>query len=138
MLILLLSVLHLLDEALRWLEAWQVVSWDSESGVLRDVASGLSCTVLDVEATEATQVNILLVLDEALLHLLPSMNDSTTMLTSFLAIPVAIATSFMISALVISLLLFIFILNNLKSVCKDTSFLRYNKIVKAFFAKKML
>ena len=70
MLILLLSVLHLLDEALRWLEAWQVVSWDGESSVLRDVASGLSCTVLDVEATEATQVNILLVLDEALLHLL--------------------------------------------------------------------
>ena len=70
MLILLLSVLHLLDEALRWLEAWQVVSWDGESGVLRDVASGLSCTVLDVEATEATQVNILLVLDEALLYLL--------------------------------------------------------------------
>ena len=70
MLILLLSVLHLLDEALRWLEAWQIVSWDGESGVLRDVASGFSCTVLDVEATEATQVNILLVMDEALLYLL--------------------------------------------------------------------
>ena len=70
MLILLLSVLHLLDEALRWLEAWQVVSWDGECCVLRDVASGLSGTVLDVEATEATQVNILLVLDKALLHLL--------------------------------------------------------------------
>ena len=67
MLILLLSVLHLLDEALCWLEAWQVVSWDGEGCVLRDVTSGLSCTVLDVEATEATQVNILLVLDEALL-----------------------------------------------------------------------
>ena len=69
MLILLLSVLHLLDEALRWLEAWQVVSWDSESGVLRDVASGLSCTVLDVEAAEATQVYIVLLFDEALLNL---------------------------------------------------------------------
>ena len=70
MLILLLSVLHLLDEALCWLEAWQVVSWDSESSILRDIASGLCCTVLDVEATEATQVNVLLVLDEALLYLL--------------------------------------------------------------------
>ena len=106
MLILLLSVLHLLDEALCWLEAWQVVSWDSESSILRDIASGLCCTVLDVEAAEATQVNVLLVLDR--LFFTSSMKDSTTMLTSFLAIPVAIATSFMISALVISILLFIF------------------------------
>ena len=136
MLILLLSVLHLLDEALRWLETWQVVSWDSESCVLRDVASGLSCTVLDVEATEATQVNILLVLDEALLYLL---HERLYYYANFLLSHTSSDCYFIDDICFGHFSSFIyFILNNLKSVCKDTSFLRYNKIVKAFFAKKML
>ena len=33
--------------------------WDSDSGVLRDVASNLHSTLLDDEATETTQVNVL-------------------------------------------------------------------------------
>ena len=46
----LLSVLHLLYAALCWLEAWKVVSWDSEGCVLGYVTSVLGCTVLYVDS----------------------------------------------------------------------------------------
>ena len=117
----LLSVLHFLDEALGWLEARQVVSWDGKSGVLGDVTGSLGCTVLDVEATETTQVNILLLLDEALLHLL---HESLHYNANFLLWH-ASRDSYLVYDVCFGhfLIFFVILLIYLKSVCKDTSFL---------------
>ena len=58
------------DEALGGLEGGQVVGFDNERCVLRDVASGLLCAVLDDEAAEATEVDVFAIGEAAadLLH----------------------------------------------------------------------
>ena len=117
----LLSVLHLLDEALGWLEARQVVSRNGKGGVLGDVACSLGCTVLDVEATETTQVNTLLLIDEALLHFL---HESLHYSANFLLWHTSRDGNFVYDVCFGHFLIFFFILLiYLKSVCKDTSFL---------------
>ena len=128
---LLLGVLHLLYEALCWLEAWKVVSWDSEGCVLGDVTSGLGCTVLDVEAAETTQVYVLLVLDEALLHLF----HERLHYHAYFFLWHSCGDCYFVNDICFGHFFFYLLLyfNYLKSVCKDTSFLRYNKIVRAFF-----
>ena len=61
----LLFASHALNETLGGLEARQVVCSDGNSGVLGDVACGLSCTMLDNKAAETTKVNIVFFVQQA-------------------------------------------------------------------------
>ena len=50
--------LNTIHEHLGWFESWNVVLWDYDSGVFRDVASCFLFASFHNEATEAAEVNI--------------------------------------------------------------------------------
>ena len=56
-----LLLVHAVDETLAGLECGKVVSLDDEGGVLGDVTSRLLGAVLDDEATETAEINVLLI-----------------------------------------------------------------------------
>ena len=60
----LLFALHFADEAFGRLETWEVVGCNHNCCVLRDVSCCLLCTVLHDKATETSQVNIFLSLQQ--------------------------------------------------------------------------
>ena len=59
--------LNTIHEHLGWFESWNVVLWDYDSGVFRDVASCFLRTGLDNEAPEAAKINVL-ALGQGILH----------------------------------------------------------------------
>ena len=68
--------LNTIHEHLGWLESWNVVLWDYDSGVFRDVASCFLRTGLDNEASETSEVNIFSV-SERILNLFHEFFDSS-------------------------------------------------------------
>ena len=70
------QLLHLLDEALGGLEARLVVSFNGDGRILLDVACCLGGTVLHDETAKATQVNILTLLQQAVLDSLHEALDN--------------------------------------------------------------
>jgi hypothetical protein len=63
-----LTILHLLGKALGWLEARHVVGFDRDGGIFLDVAGRLGGAVLDDETSEAPEIDILMLINQAVFH----------------------------------------------------------------------
>ena len=132
-----LFTLHLVDKWLCRLEARQVVSCNSNSGVLGDVSCSLRSTMLDDETAETTQIDIFLVFKH---WFLDSLHETLHNYSNFSFLKsscfhdLVYNVSFGHFLLVVLLCYFTY---NPYWTCKYTSFLCIQEIYLPFFAKSM-